>query len=103
MTVFVRIGLRRAPEPRLATLATILPALAILLVAAAASRGSIEDAWPFALAGLIAPGTSQILFTRAVGGVGASPGPVVVGSAPLVAVAIALVAIGEPVSAPLVL
>jgi drug/metabolite transporter (DMT)-like permease len=102
MTVFVRIGLRRAPEPALATLATILPALTILLVAAAVSRGSIEDAWPFALAGLIAPGASQILFTRAVGEVGASRASVVVGGAPLVAVAIALVALHEPVSTPLI-
>src|SRR4051812_50192144 len=103
MTVFVRIGLRQAPEPRLATLATILPALTILLVAAAVTRGSIEAAWPFALAGLIAPGASQILFTRAVGEVGASRASVVVGSAPLVAVAIALVALSEPGSAPLIL
>jgi len=102
MTGFVRTGLRRAPEPRLATLATILPALAIVLVAAAVVGGSIEDAWPFALAGLIAPGASQILFTRAVGEVGASRASVVVGGAPLVAVAIALVALREPVSAPLI-
>jgi len=102
MTVFVRLGLRRAPEPRLATLASILPALAIVLVAAAVTGGSAVDAWPFALAGLLAPGASQILFTRAVGEVGASRASVVVGSAPLVAVAIALVVLGEPVSAPLI-
>jgi uncharacterized membrane protein len=102
MSVFVRIGLGRAPEPRLANLATILPAAAIALAAAAIRSGPVGDAWPFALAGLLAPGASQILFTRAVGAVGASRASAVVGGAPLVAVAIALVALGEPLSAALV-
>ena len=103
MTVFVRIGLRRAPEAGLATLATILPALAVAAVAAlAAGPEHVAGAWPFALAGLLAPGGSQILFTLAIRAVGASRTSVVVGAAPLVAVAIAFVALGEPVSAPLV-
>ncbi len=59
--------------------------------------------WPFLLAGLLAPGASQILFTLAVHEVGASRTSVTVGAAPLVAVAIALVFLGEPVSAPLVI
>jgi drug/metabolite transporter (DMT)-like permease len=104
MTVLVRIGLRRAPEADLATLATILPALAVSLVAAAVAGGGgggVGRAWPFALAGLLAPGGSQILFTFAIRAVGASRTSVVVGGAPLVAVAIALIALHEPVSPPL--
>lgn len=102
MTVFVRIGLRRAPEAALATLATILPALAVSLVSAGiVGGGGAGRAWPFALAGLLAPGGSQILFTLAVGTVGASRTSVVVGGAPLVAVTIALVALREPLSPPL--
>ncbi|HSP74160.1 MAG TPA: DMT family transporter [Gaiellaceae bacterium] len=104
MTVLVRVALRRAPEPRDAPAALILPALAIAVVAAAAiDPGGVEDAWPFALAGLLAPGASQIFFMLAVGAVGASRTSVVVGTAPLVSVAIALAWLGEPLSAPLLL
>jgi drug/metabolite transporter (DMT)-like permease len=102
MTVLVRIGLRRAPEADLAALATILPAVALSVVAAAlAGGGGVAAAWPFALAGLLAPGGSQILFTLAIRTVGASRTSVVVGSAPLVAVAVALVFLREPLSGPL--
>ena len=51
----------------------------------------------------LAPGVSQLLFTFAIRSVGASRTSVVVGAAPLAAVAIAFVVLGEPVSAPLVL
>lgn len=102
MTVFLRIGLRRAPEAHLATLATILPAFAVAAVAALLSGGGgVARSWPFLAAGLLAPGGSQILFTFAVRTVGASRTSVVVGGAPLLAVAIALVFLREPVSAPL--
>jgi drug/metabolite transporter (DMT)-like permease len=101
MTVAIRIGLRTG-ESHAAALATILAALAVALVAAAV-RPAFDGAWPFLLAGLIAPGGSQILFTRAVQEAGASRTSVTVGAAPLVAVAIALVLLGEPVSAPLIL
>ena len=100
MTVAIRLGLRDG-ESRAAALATILSALAVALVAAAL-RPAFHGVWPFLLAGLIAPGASQILFTRAVQEVGASRTSVIAGAAPLVAVAIALVFLGEPVSAPLI-
>jgi drug/metabolite transporter (DMT)-like permease len=64
MSVFVRIGLGRAPEPRLANLATILPAAAIALAAAAIRSGPVGDAWPFALAGLLAFGVLALLAGR---------------------------------------
>jgi drug/metabolite transporter (DMT)-like permease len=101
MTVAIRLGLRGG-EAHAAALATILSALAVALVAAAL-RPALHGVWPFLLAGLIAPGTSQILFTRAVQEVGASRTSVIAGAAPLVAVAIALVFLGEPISAPLIL
>jgi drug/metabolite transporter (DMT)-like permease len=105
MTVLVRLGLRRAPEPRDAPAALLLPALAIAVVAAAAAGGPARagGAWPFALAGVLAPGASQIFFMLAVAAVGASRTSVVVGAAPLVSVAIALAWLGEPLSAPLLL
>lgn len=105
MSVGLRIGLRRSEDAALATLATVVGALAVALVAAAAespSRGvHAGAAWPFALSGLLQPGVGQLLVTLAIREAGASRASVVFGSAPLVSVAIALVALGEPVSAPL--
>jgi uncharacterized membrane protein len=100
MTVAIRLALRDGDSA--AALATILPALAVALVAAL-FRPALHGAWPFLLAGLLAPGASQILFTRAVQETGASRTSVTVGAAPLVAVAIALVFLGEPVSGPLII
>lgn len=104
MTVFVRVGLRTGVAPEAGALFTILPALAVTAISAAA-RGEwdLASAWPFLLAGLLAPGLSQILFTFAVRDAGASRVSVTVGTAPLFAVAIALVFLDEPFVAGLVL
>jgi transporter family protein len=101
MTVAVRLGLRGLTDAGGAALATIVPALAVALVAALV-RHDAHGAWPFLLAGLLAPGGSQLLFTLAVREIGASRTSVAVGAAPLVAVVIALVFLGEPVRVPLV-
>ena len=79
----------------------VLAAFAVTTVAAAV-RFDLHGAWPFLLAGLLAPGGSQILFTLAVRDVGASRTSVTVGAAPLAAVAIALVFLDEPFRLPLV-
>jgi drug/metabolite transporter (DMT)-like permease len=102
MTVGVRLGIRGSGAAQGAALATVLPALAVALVAAA-SRHDVHGVWPFLLAGLLAPGGSQILFTLGVREIGASRTSVAVGAAPLVAVVIALVFLGEPARAPLLL
>jgi drug/metabolite transporter (DMT)-like permease len=101
MTVAIRLGLRDG-EAGAAALATVLAAAAVTVVAAAFNL-DLHGAWPFLLLGLVAPGGSQILFTLAVQEVGASRTSVAAGAAPLVAVAIAIVALGEPVRAPLVI
>jgi drug/metabolite transporter (DMT)-like permease len=101
MTVALRIGLR-STDASVATVATMLSALAVGLVAFAACGGDLDGAWPFLLAGVLAPGASQILFTLSTREAGASRTSVVVGTAPLFAVAIALVALDEPVSGPLI-
>ena len=104
MTVFVRIALRTGVAPEAGTLFTILPALAVTAVPAAAhGEWGLANAWPFLLAGLLAPGVSQILFTFAVRDAGASRTSVMVGTAPLFAVAIAFVFLDEPLVAGLVL
>lgn len=104
MTVFIRVALRAGVTPEAGTLLTVLPALGVT-GAHAAVRGEwgLADAWPFLLAGLLAPGLSQILFTFAVRDAGASRASVTVGTAPLFAVAIALVFLDEPLVAGLVL
>ncbi|HVS86219.1 MAG TPA: DMT family transporter [Gaiellaceae bacterium] len=105
MSVGIRMGLARNPDAALATLATVAGACAVALVAVAAeapARGiHAGSAWPFALAGLLQPGIGQLLVTLAIREVGASRASVVFGVAPLVSVTIALVLLGEPLSAPL--
>ncbi len=104
MTVFIRIALRQDVAPAAGTLFTILPALLVTAVATAV-RGEwdLASAWPFLLAGLLAPGISQVLFTFAVRDAGASRASVMVGTAPLFSVAIALLFLDEPLVAGLVL
>ena len=63
----------------------------------------VAEAWPYVLAGLLAPGISQILFTFAVRDAGASRTSVTVGTAPLFAVATALIFLDEPLVAGLIL
>jgi len=103
MTVAIRIGFRHEHDGGRAAVATVSIALAVALVAAVvAGPHDVGGAWPYAAAGLLAPGGSQILFTLAIASVGASRASVVVGAAPLAALAIAFVFLGEPVSAPIV-
>jgi drug/metabolite transporter (DMT)-like permease len=105
MSVGLRIGLTRHPGVELATICTVIGALAVGLVAAVAeapSRGvHAAAAWPFLLAGVLQPGIGQLLVTLAIREAGASRASVVFGVAPLISVTIALVLLGEPVSVPL--
>jgi drug/metabolite transporter (DMT)-like permease len=107
MAVAVRFALRRADDPVLGAFAMSTVALAVTavigLVSSLGDSLDVSELWPFFLAGAIAPGLSQILFTRAVREAGAARTSVLMGTAPLVAVAIALVALREPVRAPLLI
>lgn len=102
MTVAVRAGLRGGGDAMGSTLATIVPALALTALASLV-RHDYAGAWRFWLAGLLAPGISQLLFTFAVREVGASRTSVTAGVAPLFAVVIAFVFLGEPVKVLLIL
>jgi drug/metabolite transporter (DMT)-like permease len=101
MTVLIRTGLRGG-DAAAGAVATLLPALVIGVVAAL-PRHDLSGAWPFLLAGLLAPGCSQVLFTLAIREVGASRTSVAAGAAPLVTVSIALVFLDEPLRLPLAL
>lgn len=101
MTVLVRIALGRGAAPEAGTLFTIVPAFSVTAVVALALEGAgdLDEAWPFLLAGVLAPGIAQILFTFAVRDAGASRTSVTVGTAPLFAVAAALLFLDEPLVA----
>jgi drug/metabolite transporter, DME family len=109
MTVALRYGFRegRAPDAELG--AFVCTAVAALIAAVAAVLGregtqlTLRDTAFFAFAGLIAPGASQLLFTRAVRDAGPSRTSVVVGTAPLFAAAMAIAFLDEPIEAPLVI
>jgi drug/metabolite transporter (DMT)-like permease len=106
MSVGLRIGLSRHPNVEVATVATVGAALAVAVVFAAAetpARGVHPgDAWPFLLAGILQPGIGQLLVTLAIREAGASRASVVYGAGPLVSVTIALVVLGEPARAVLI-
>jgi len=106
MTVALRFGLPGTGDAEIGALVMTGVAALVALAAVAVEPRSDPFAHPrelglFALAGLLAPGASQVFFTRAVRDAGPSRTSVVVGSAPLFAVAIAIVALGEPAKPPL--
>lgn len=101
MTVAIRFALARTGDAEAGALLTILPALAVTLPFVAAGPVELAGAWPFALAGVLGPGLSQLLFTLAVRDAGPSRTSVTVGTAPLFSVAIAFVLLDEPVRAAL--
>jgi bacterial/archaeal transporter family protein len=101
MTVAIRLGMREGVSAVRASLATLLVAFTVTFVASLVRR-DYADAWKFFLAGLLAPGLSQILFTRSVKEVGVSRTSVTVGAAPLFALAIAFTFLGEPVEVSLI-
>lgn len=106
MTVAIRLGFARANDARLAsvTMTAIAFVVSALVALAAPHHGdsSVSAIWPFALAGILSPGLSNLLFTRAIAEAGPSRASVVVGTAPLVSGVIALSALHEPLRAPLV-
>ncbi|HZR94698.1 MAG TPA: DMT family transporter [Gaiellaceae bacterium] len=105
MSVGLRFGLDRHRDAEVATVATVLGASAVAVVAAlleTPARGvHAGAAWPFLLAGLMQPGIGQLFVTLSIREAGASRASVVLGSAPLASVTIALVLLGEPLRWPL--
>jgi drug/metabolite transporter (DMT)-like permease len=100
MAVLTRVALGRGGSVQQGALAIIATALVVIgIYVAARGEWNLQRAWPFLLAGILAPGCSQILFTAAIRDVGASRASVVIGTAPLFAVTIAFVFLGEPVIA----
>jgi drug/metabolite transporter (DMT)-like permease len=101
MAVAIRLGLGSGSAAT-GALAMLLWATAVAGIAAL-PRHDFHRSWEFLLAGLLAPGCSQALFTRSVREAGPSRTSVTVGAAPLVAVAVAFLFLDEPVRTLLVL
>ena len=102
LAVTLTRALGRCPDAELGAFATILAALIPVGIGALMRFDWSGHVWPYLLAGLLAPGASQILYVAAVRDAGPSRTALVVGAAPLVSVTIALAAFGEPLRAPLI-
>jgi drug/metabolite transporter (DMT)-like permease len=97
MTVTLRYALRRGVPAETTAFLMVLIAFGVALLAIPLSgAGGLTACWPFLLAGIVAPGLSQVLFAYAVRDAGPARASVAVGMAPLVSVAIALTLLGEP-------
>jgi drug/metabolite transporter (DMT)-like permease len=101
-TVAMRVAFRRDALAEGGALFTVLVAIGVVLPFAAVQGGVTTDVWPFLVAGLLGPGVSQFLFTFAVREAGAARTSVVIGTAPLFSIAIAVVLLGEPLEVALV-
>src|SRR5579859_4432533 len=102
LAVTLTFALRRSRDAELGAFATTLAALIPVGIVALARFDWSWDVWPYLLAGLLAPGASQVLYVAAVRDAGPSRTALVVGAAPLVSVTIALAVLGEPVRGPLI-
>jgi drug/metabolite transporter (DMT)-like permease len=103
MTVALPYALRRGVTAETTAFLMVLIAFGVAVAAIPLTgAGGLTSCWPFLLAGIVAPGLSQVLFAYAVRDAGPARASVAVGMAPLVSVAIALTLLNEPAK-PLVL
>jgi drug/metabolite transporter (DMT)-like permease len=103
MSVALGFSMRRSQDALVGAFATAFSGFCVCAVVALVGRESGGELWPYLLAGLLAPGGAQLLFVLGVREAGPARASVVAGAAPLVAVTIAILALGEPASAPLLI
>lgn len=99
MTVAVRWALVRGADPVLGAFVVASVGLAVALVLALPTTFAavpLADLWPFAAIGALVPGLSQVVFVYAVEGAGPSRAAILVGTAPLLSVVLALAFLDEP-------
>ena len=98
MGVVLRIGLDRGGDAEGgAAIAAVVGALvAVGLAVAGGGEVVAAELWPFALAGMLVPGTSSIVMFHAIRLAGPSRALVVIGVAPLLSVLLALAVLDEP-------
>jgi drug/metabolite transporter (DMT)-like permease len=96
MPVAVRFAFRRSVPAAVGTLLMQAATFTILACAAVVQGGvTLDGLWPFVLAGVVAPGASQLFITVAIREAGSSRASVAFGTAPLFAVVFAVTAFGE--------
>lgn len=100
-TVAVRLGMRRQVDSELSALMPVLVAVALAVPIGLISipftwNDDAIDLWRFALAGLVAPGLSQLVFMPAVRYAGASRVGILIGMAPVLSASLAIALLDEP-------
>src|SRR6266545_8311972 len=103
MSIALGFSMRRSRDAEVGAFVTAFAGFLVCAAIAAVGREWGGRLWPFLLAGLLAPGAAQVLFVLAVREAGPARASVIAGGAPLVAVTIAVIALNEPLRAPLVI
>ena len=102
LLVYVRFGLTRGVDQYAGAVAMLAIAFVLSAVVAIPSMVGSDvhaaDLWKFVLAGLVAPGAAQIILIVAIRDAGPSRAAILIGTAPLLSVAIALTILNEPFS-----
>jgi drug/metabolite transporter (DMT)-like permease len=101
MSIALGFSMRRSRDAMVGAVVTSFSGLVVCAAAALGGREWGGALWPFMLAGRLAPGGAQLLFVLGVREAGPSRASVIAGAAPLVAVTIAILALGEPARLPL--
>lgn len=101
LTVAVQRGLFRGVSPTLGAMAPTAIALLVAMTITLCSlpfgdAGDTGNLWRFALAGLISPGLSQIVFTHAVRDAGSARVGILIGMAPVLSAVLAITVLEEP-------
>jgi drug/metabolite transporter (DMT)-like permease len=99
LAVTVRLALRRGADPEVGAVVILGVGALVAWVAALPTVGGVGDwsaLWIFFAIGALVPGASQILFILAVRDAGPSRAAILIGVAPLLSVALALVLLDEP-------
>jgi drug/metabolite transporter, DME family len=98
MGVAVQVGLRRGADAEggAAVASSVAAVVAVVLAASVGGEVVAADLWPFALAGVLVPGVSQFVFVQAIRYAGPSRALILIGTAPLLSVLLALVLLDEP-------
>jgi drug/metabolite transporter (DMT)-like permease len=103
MSVALGFSVMRSRDALVGAFATAFSGFCVCAIVALLGREWGGELWPYFLAGLLAPGGAQLLFVLGVREAGPARASVIAGAAPLVAVTIAIIALGEPAQAPLLL
>jgi drug/metabolite transporter (DMT)-like permease len=98
LSIAIQAGLRRGVNPEAGAVVTAAVGFVLASAAALVDWGEVDpgELWPFFVAGLLVPGLSQILFIKSVRDAGPARASILVGTAPLMSVLIAVTLLDEP-------